>query len=312
MADKNSKSYSPSKGGQDQGGFKRFMYNPDTGEVLGRTGASWFKITVFYIIFFAGLAAFFGLMLWIFLQTLEESRPKWIGDQGLIGSNPGVGFRPRPDQDSNVESTLIWYKRGEGNDGSFWSKQLEDFIKDYENPSGTSKNSRPCDKDHPADAEKWCNIVLQGGNNTCNKENQFGYLKGEPCILIKLNKIFDWKPDPYLSSDESNFPSTMPKDVQAQVKASDADPKVWFSCDGENPADKENLGRVQYFPSQGIPTYYFPYKKQSGYLAPFIFVQLTNPLHGVLINVECKAWAKNIHPSRLERVGTVHFEIMID
>ena len=67
-------------------------------------------------------------MLWIFLQTLEESRPKWIGSAGLIGSNPGVGFRPMPDQDKNVESTLIWYKRGAGNDGSFWSDQLKTML----------------------------------------------------------------------------------------------------------------------------------------------------------------------------------------
>ena len=51
------------------------------------------KITVFYILFFAGLAAFFGLMLWIFLQTLDPAHPKWIGKNGLIGGNPGIGFR---------------------------------------------------------------------------------------------------------------------------------------------------------------------------------------------------------------------------
>jgi sodium/potassium-transporting ATPase subunit beta len=32
----------------------------------------------------------------------------------------------------------------------------------------------------------------------------------------------------------------------------------------------------------------------------------------VLINVECKAWAKNIHHDRAERRGSVHFELMID
>lgn len=307
MSDK--KSYSPSKGGQDNGGFKRFLWNPDTSEVLGRTGASWFKITVFYIIFFAGLAAFFGLMLWIFLQTLEESKPKWIGESGLIGSNPGVGFRPMPDQDKNVESTLIWYKRGQGNDGSFWSNQLKKMMDDYENPTGTSKNSHNCGPGNGATSEKWCNIVLTG-ETTCNKENEFGYPKGEPCILIKLNKIYGWKPEPYEPKD--NFPDEMPLNVRTLIESSEKDPRVWFSCAGENPADKENLGLVEYFPSQGIPTYYFPYLKQSGYKAPFLFVRLASPLHGVLINVECKAWAKNIHPSRLDRVGTVHFEIMID
>lgn len=33
---------------------------------------------------------------------------------------------------------------------------------------------------------------------------------------------------------------------------------------------------------------------------------------GILINVECKAWAKNIKHSRNDKIGAVHFELMID
>lgn len=33
---------------------------------------------------------------------------------------------------------------------------------------------------------------------------------------------------------------------------------------------------------------------------------------GVLINIECKAWAHNIHHDRVDRRGSVHFELMID
>ena len=43
MSDKNGKSYSPSKGNQDNGGFGKFLWNSDTGEFLGRTGTSWCK-----------------------------------------------------------------------------------------------------------------------------------------------------------------------------------------------------------------------------------------------------------------------------
>jgi sodium/potassium-transporting ATPase subunit beta len=35
-------------------------------------------------------------------------------------------------------------------------------------------------------------------------------------------------------------------------------------------------------------------------------------LAGVLINIECKAWAKNIKHDRTDRLGSVHFELMID
>lgn len=35
-------------------------------------------------------------------------------------------------------------------------------------------------------------------------------------------------------------------------------------------------------------------------------------LAGIVINIECKAWAKNIKHSRADRTGSVHFELLID
>jgi len=297
---------------KDDGGFKKFLWNTETGEFLGRTGSSWFKITVFYIIFFTGLAAFFSLMLWIFMQTLNPNEPKWTQDNGLIGTNPGVGFRPMPDQDKNVESTLIWYKRGSGNSSAYWIDQLKKELSKYEKAGGSGDQGMSCnDNNESAGPGKWCQMQISAINRACSAANDFGYPLGEPCILIKLNRIFGWKPDAYKAARADEFASDMPLDLQDKIKKSPQD-HIWFTCEGENPADRENLGTVQYFPQQGIPTNFFPYLKQEGYQSPFIFVKLDNPVSNVLINVECKAWAKNIHPSRLDRVGTVHFEIMID
>lgn len=33
---------------------------------------------------------------------------------------------------------------------------------------------------------------------------------------------------------------------------------------------------------------------------------------GIIINIECKAWARNIIHDRKERIGSVHFELLID
>lgn len=86
------------------------------------------KIIIFYIFFFAGLAAFFLLMLYIFFLTLDLQKPKWQMTNGLIGDNPGVGFRPQPDQDKNVDSTLIWFERNSPKNFEFWSKQLDTWF----------------------------------------------------------------------------------------------------------------------------------------------------------------------------------------
>ena len=69
--------------------FMEFMYNKKEDTVLGRTGKSWLQITIFYIIFYGILAAFFAVLLVLFLQTLDPNQPKWQRDQGIIGNTPG-------------------------------------------------------------------------------------------------------------------------------------------------------------------------------------------------------------------------------
>ena len=52
---------------------------------------------------------------------------------------------------------------------------------------------------------------------------------------------------------------------------------VWMSCHGENPADKENIGPVEYHPHQGFPKHYFPYKNQPGYHPPLVAIVFKQP-----------------------------------
>lgn len=112
---------------------------------------------------------------------------------------------------------------------------------------------------------------------------------------------------------------------------------IWVSCDGENSADREHIGNVTYTPFRGFPAYYFPYKNVPGYLSPIVALQFQKPegmpivewfvlllpkpdsflfffekLAGVLINIECKVWAKNIIHDRQRRLGSVHFELLMD
>jgi len=84
------------------------------------------------------------------------------------------------------------------------------------------------------------------------------------------------------------------------------------SCAGESTADVENMGAIQYLPRRGFPGYYFPFKNTQGYLSPLVAVFFEKPKYGVLINIECKAWAHNIIHDRFERRGSVHFELMVD
>lgn len=50
---------------------------------------------------------------------------------------------------------------------------------------------------------------------------------------------------------------------------------VWVSCEGENPADVENIKARDYYPRMGFPWYYFPFKNINGYVPPIVAVQFT-------------------------------------
>ena len=56
-------------------------------------------------------------------------------------------------------------------------------------------------------------LYLQG---PCTPENNFGFASGQPCILIKLNKIFDWTPEPYES--EYDMPENIPDSIRESFK----------------------------------------------------------------------------------------------
>ncbi|XP_044734640.1 sodium/potassium-transporting ATPase subunit beta-2-like isoform X1 [Chrysoperla carnea] len=293
--------------------FSKFLHDPEENTYFGRTIVSWAKIGLFYLIFYGCLAALVAICMWVFFQTLDPRIPKWQLDESLIGTNPGLGFRPMP-VEAAVGSTLIWYKGTKVENYQYWKDSLEKFLKVYKQPGlnpGRGQNIYNCDYDQLPQRGQVCNVDVNSWA-PCHVENEFGYHKSSPCIFLKLNKIYGWRPEFY--NDTNNLDERMPKALKQYIKTVPSKElnTIWVSCEGENPADKENIGPVQYYPRQGFPGYFFPYENSEGYLSPLVAVQFTRPIPGILINIECKAWAKNIHHDRHDRLGSVHFELMID
>lgn len=52
---------------------------------------------------------------------------------------------------------------------------------------------------------------------------------------------------------------------------------IWVSCEGENPADQENIGPISYLPRRGFPGYFYPYENSEGYLSPLVAVHFVRP-----------------------------------
>ncbi|KPJ13276.1 Sodium/potassium-transporting ATPase subunit beta-2 [Papilio machaon] len=321
MADKNKVAeqyYAPPPDLGKWEAFRIFLWNSETGQVLGRTGSSWAKILLFYLIFYAILVGFFAAMLAIFYQTLDSKMPKWQMDGSLIGSNPGLGFRPMPDS-ANVESTLIYYRANDKGSVLKWATVIDEFLEQYRKKgsgggeASGAENRVPCSPSTGALGEKQVCDVPVDKFNPCTSANQYNYEQAGPCVFLKLNKIFNWTPQPYNTTED--LPTNMPEDLKHHIKTMEGKPDanmVWVSCQGENPADVENIGPIQYIPGRGFPSYYYPFTNKEGYLSPLVAVLFEKPRTGVLINIECKAWAKNIFYDRYERRGSVHFELMVD
>ncbi|TSN57736.1 Sodium/potassium-transporting ATPase subunit beta-3 [Bagarius yarrelli] len=71
--------------------WKDFIYNPRTGEFLGRTASSWALIFLFYVVFYGFLAGMFSLTMWVMLQTLDDYTPRYRDRV----ANPGLMIRPK-------------------------------------------------------------------------------------------------------------------------------------------------------------------------------------------------------------------------
>lgn len=52
---------------------------------------------------------------------------------------------------------------------------------------------------------------------------------------------------------------------------------IWVSCEGENPADIENLGPIQYIPNRGFPGYFYPFMNQKAYMPPILAIHFERP-----------------------------------
>lgn len=62
-----------------------------------------------------------GLML-----TISKREPKWKLDESIIGTNPGMGFRPISDDVD--QGSLIWYDSTNQSQILYWTRSLDIFL----------------------------------------------------------------------------------------------------------------------------------------------------------------------------------------
>lgn len=311
--------------------FKNFAWNSHKKEFFGRNGKSWAKISLFYFCFYASLASIFAAFLAIFMAIIDKRIPTYTIhsnamsrqaiDGKVIGVSPGLGYRPQSDS----QNTLVRVKSRGGY--KIYVDLLESFLSQYTTQDKIGEQIIECNEnsnlkklEEQFALNKMCRfeiVEMFGPNNMCTRERNFEFDKAKPCILLKLNKIYDWKPEAYLPAD------TLPDQLKPYENIVRRYPNnVFVLCEGEFPVDKDLIGSIRYYSRTPdgsgesnigfLPFYYFPFKNQDGYRSPLIFAYFQSITTNVLVNVVCRAYARNIYINDLYRMGTVHFEIMIE
>ncbi|CAG9567587.1 unnamed protein product [Danaus chrysippus] len=235
----------------------RAVYNPDEKTFLGRTPKRWGVLFAFYLVFYAALAAFFAICMAGLFSTLDNDKPMYTLESSLIGANPGVSYRPRPRDEITVQ-----YDAQNSSAYEYYTSELAELLEQYKN-------------------ESWVTSKKE-----CTSEDNFGF-PHSPCLFIKLNKIYGWKPQYY----ENDFPEDMSPDlVQYITMLPEAErQQLWVSCWLEH----DTGARLQYPWGRGLAGRFYPYLNQQGYTPPLIALKVTPPVNTLNI-IRCRVWAKNV------------------
>lgn len=295
--------------------MKQFLWNPKSNELLGRTAKSWAQIILFYIVLYAFLTGFFMALLMVFYQTLDPTTPTWTAESSRIGGSPGMGFRPMLSDSQSMEVKF-------SSDPKSYEKLLKsmkDFLKTY-GPEAAQEAAKKgiifkpktCDYGSTVAKDEFCTFPVTDLHPGCTEENSFGFKEGKPCLFLKMNKIINWEPIP-LTTEQIN--STMSEDLKKSVLAIEdirvREGNVWVSCEGEGKADVELMKNVTltYGNNMGYPAYYYPFKNQPGYQAPFVTIQLGNLPKDKPVKMVCRLWAGNVVVDRQRRLGMTVVEV---
>ncbi|KAM4689833.1 LOW QUALITY PROTEIN: sodium/potassium-transporting ATPase subunit beta-2-like [Rhinophrynus dorsalis] len=291
--------------------FGEFIWNR-TREFMGRTGSSWALILIFYLVFYAFLAALFSLTMWVMLQTIDEYHPKYSDRL----SNPGLMIRPK------TESLEIVYSMNNTNDPSWkgYVEKLNSVLEEY-NSSVQEQRGSVCvggvynrqedNGDVRNYPKKACQFLRSSlGNCSGEEDPTYGYKDGSPCVLIKMNRVIGFLP---------------------AVNQGLSNTSITINCTGKrlksavNESNEETdrlLGSRVYFPNNGmnlgtIDLMYFPYygnKAQKNYTQPLVAVKFLNAKPNTDHYVECRVNALNINnkDDRDKFAGRVIFKLRID
>ncbi|XP_043983604.1 sodium/potassium-transporting ATPase subunit beta-1-like [Gambusia affinis] len=295
-------------GEKSGGGWRKTIWNSEKREFLGRTGSSWLKISVFYVIFFAVLFGLYVGTMLVFEKTLSLYKPKY--QDRILPS--GLSFSPHA---SNFD---IIFKIGDPSSYEKYVKTLQKFIEQY-------NDEKQIDDMKYEDCGTTPKLYTERGtleSNTgqrkscrfsrrelqaCSGENDttFGFKEGKPCLIVKLNRVINFRPKPPTSS------ALLPDDL---------DGKTFYNflpihCTNRWPEDDGKVGEIKYFGfagNPGFPLQYYPYygkRLQPNYLQPLVGVKFTNVTKNKEIRLKCRVYGEGYNEGTRDGLFYLHLTV---
>ncbi|EDW83801.1 uncharacterized protein Dwil_GK13483 [Drosophila willistoni] len=212
---------------------------------FGRTAWAWCRIVSFYLLLYLLI---FLILLCLYLifrfYFIQKDRPS------ILKEAPGLSIVPRN------ESTI-----------TFYYNQMPDIYP-------------LCDRIDEF-LEKLDDEAFEYFHE-CNGDKLWGYNEKKPCVFVKLNKIFGFKPEVYTSPTE--LPSEAPPELTTIMGKFKGHDRIWLTCE----LSQGKLPKIVY-----IPGPYFDTEELAG-VSRVVALQLTEMPENKEIFVSCRVWAKNI------------------
>ncbi|XP_006003908.1 protein ATP1B4 isoform X1 [Latimeria chalumnae] len=266
--------------------FRTFMWNPEKKEFIGRNCKSWTLILLFYFVFYLYLAGIFALCLYVMLLTISPYTPKHR-DKVVP---PGVMMRP------NINGFDISFNKSEHSTWSSYVENLHTFLNGYNDSVQIEKNIECVPGKYfmqdmgESEGKRACQFkrtVLESCSGI--KDPTFGYSKGKPCVLIKMNRIIGYLPG-------QGTPVTVTCEVQK--------------------GDSGAIGSIDFYPGNGtFNLMYYPYYGKLthvNYTSPLVAVHFTNVKHNTPLTIQCKLNGPGIVNDSSDRyLGRISFTLNV-
>ncbi|XP_039984199.1 sodium/potassium-transporting ATPase subunit beta-1a [Xiphias gladius] len=280
------------------GGWRKFVWNSEKNEFLGRTGGSWFKIFLFYVIFYGCLAGIFIGTIQAMMLTLSNYKPTY---QDRVAP-PGLSHTPLS------EKSEIAFKKSDESTYNKYITSVNNFLQVYDDSRQEDMMKFEDCGDIPQSYKERGNLEIETVERkacrfrrswlgSCSGESDptYGFKEGKPCIIVKLNRIVNFRPR--VPSDNSSLPEALQGKLMPNL--------IPIYCKNKREEDEDKIGEIKYFGiGGGFPLQYYPYYGkllQPNYLQPLVAIQFTNLTVGQELRIECKAYGANINYSEKDR-----------